>query len=82
MYVPNPAIFTESSPFKASRIVFVIVSKVRSASALLRFKEPESCAISCFIFLELNNHLKSILIMKITTYWGIILSNTNKKLDL
>jgi hypothetical protein len=29
------------------------VSNVRSASALLRFKEPESCAISCFLFIYL-----------------------------
>ena len=49
LYVPNPAILTESSAFKASKIVLVIVSKVLSASALLKFKAPESLTTNCFV---------------------------------
>ena len=47
LYVPKPAIFTESSFFNASKIVLVIVSKVRSASALLWFSLSDSFATSC-----------------------------------
>ena len=49
LYVPNPAILTESSAFSASKIVLVIVSKVLSASALLRFKAPDNLTTNCFV---------------------------------
>ena len=36
--------------------MFVIVSKVLSASALLRFREPDSLAISCFSYVDKENN--------------------------